>query len=166
VSTITFFSALEMEEGKRRFAEKCRYSCTVSVAIRSSDCVTYAYTSINKHKKQKKEKKQVSDPRAGKIPRTKTSERDKHMKYSSLLPGQASVLQNRDPLTMQKPKKPWQKIERVSRAYYRSSIAQGVLPVSIEQNFSTVYSVLRQSTCDIQQQHMSSPHQYEKESSR
>jgi hypothetical protein len=30
--------------------------------------------SINKDKKQKKEKKQVSDPRAEKIPRTKTSE--------------------------------------------------------------------------------------------
>jgi hypothetical protein len=103
--------------------------------------------SINKDKKQKK-KKQVSDPRAEKIPRTKTSERDKHIKYSSLLPGQASVLQKRDPSTMQKPKKPWQKIERVSRAYYRSSIAQGVLPVSIEQNFSTVYSVLRQSTSE------------------
>jgi hypothetical protein len=53
-----------MEEGKRRFAEKCRYSCTVSVAIRSSDCVTYAYISINKHKKQKKGKTQLSDPKA------------------------------------------------------------------------------------------------------
>jgi hypothetical protein len=109
VSTITFFSALEMEEGKRRFAEKFRYSCTVSVAIRSSDCVTYAYTFINKHKK--KEKKQVSDLRAEKIPRKKNSERDKHMKYSFLLPGQAPVLQKRDPLTMQKPKKPWQRIK-------------------------------------------------------